>query len=279
MVNTKALQKQLFAAIAMVLVAVIAVSSSTYAWFAANTTVNATNMQVTATTSQSLVISNSALPDANTATITVASSDSVATALIPTTHDPDWATNHNGLVYNINPGYVSAETGLVEATKAALDFASAVNGSPTTGATYYKDYTVYIAANGGAMTGQDITIDITNPADAVNTLMGATSIDFYYKAVDSVGAVAAGADTFAGTLNLAGLHPVTNDATATRDTLKIENVDIPQAGTDSAIAVTMRVYVDGALKDGPTTTFVKNIDVAEVAGQNLGVSFTAAAHV
>ena len=277
MVNTKALQKQLFAAIAMVLVAVIAVSSSTYAWFAANTTVNATNMQVTATTSQSLVISNSALPDANTATITVASTDTAATALIPTTHDStDWATYPYSLKYNINPGNVNAGTGLRENGKGDLTFAAAVNGN---GSNYYKDYTVYIAANGGAMAGQDITIDITNPADAVNTLMGATSIDFYYKAVDSVGAVAAGADTFAGTLNLAGLDPDTNNATTTQDTIAISNITIPKAGDGSAIAVTMRVYVDGALKDSSTTTFVKNVDVAEVAGQNLGVSFTAAAHV
>ena len=48
MVNTKALQKQLFAAIAMVLVAVIAVSSSTYAWFATNTSVETSAMSVTA---------------------------------------------------------------------------------------------------------------------------------------------------------------------------------------------------------------------------------------
>ncbi len=110
MVNTKALQKQLFAAIAMVLVAVIAVSSSTYAWFAANTVVNATNMQVTATTSQSLVISNSALPDANTATITVASSDNGATALIPTTHDStDWATYASNCINSVQGRLLSLQ--------------------------------------------------------------------------------------------------------------------------------------------------------------------------
>ena len=46
--SVKALQKQLIAAVAMVLVAAIAVSSSTFAWFAANTTVTASGMQVTA---------------------------------------------------------------------------------------------------------------------------------------------------------------------------------------------------------------------------------------
>ena len=274
MVNTKALQKQLFAAIAMVLVAVIAVSSSTYAWFAANTTVNATNMQVTATTSQSLVISNDTLPTANTATITVDyTGDNTATALIPTTHNLSYPS---GLVYNTNPGNVSAGTGLVEDGKDPLTFASAVNGTPT-GANYYKDYTVYIAANGGAMEDQDITIDITTIA--ATHLMGATSIDFYYENVSTPTDATVSESTFVGTLNLAGLDPVTNNGSAPLDTIAISNITIPQANGNSAIAVTMRVYVDGALKDTATTTFVKNVDVAEVGDQNLGVSFTAAAHV
>ena len=44
----KALRRQLMAAIAMVLVAAIALGSSTYAWFAANTEVTATHMSVKA---------------------------------------------------------------------------------------------------------------------------------------------------------------------------------------------------------------------------------------
>lgn len=47
-VSVKSLQKQLIAAVAMVLVAMIALGSSTYAWFAANTTVTANGMSATA---------------------------------------------------------------------------------------------------------------------------------------------------------------------------------------------------------------------------------------
>ena len=47
--TVKALKKQLMAAIAMVLVATIALGSSTYAWFAANKTVTAESMSITAT--------------------------------------------------------------------------------------------------------------------------------------------------------------------------------------------------------------------------------------
>ena len=46
--NVKALKKQLMAAIAMVLVATIALGSSTYAWFVTNNTVKATTSQISA---------------------------------------------------------------------------------------------------------------------------------------------------------------------------------------------------------------------------------------
>lgn len=57
--STKALKTQLLAAIAMVLVASIALGSSTYAWFASNSKVTANGMQVTAQSTQAfLLISN-----------------------------------------------------------------------------------------------------------------------------------------------------------------------------------------------------------------------------
>lgn len=48
--NSKAIKRQLLAAIAMVLVAAIALGSSTYAWFASNNKVEANGMKITATT-------------------------------------------------------------------------------------------------------------------------------------------------------------------------------------------------------------------------------------
>lgn len=271
--NSKAIKRQLLAAIAMVLVAALALGSSTYAWFAANNKVSATNMQVTATTSQSLVITNDALPSASTGTITVASSDVSATQLIPATHDSTWATYSTGLKYNNNPGNVSASTGLVETGKTELTFLPAVNDGSTL---YYKDYIVYIAASGGALTGQDIKISLQN--SVVNTLPGATSIDFYYASVTATGTITPSTDSYVGTLNLAGIIPTSTDGTGEHKDITISNVTIPQANSAAAIAVLMRVYVDGALHDSATTTYVKNIDVAEVEGQTLAVDFEASAH-
>ena len=61
MVETKsvsALKKQLAAAIAMVLVAAVALGSSTYAWFVTNTKVTAGTAQVSAKTANTLLIKN-----------------------------------------------------------------------------------------------------------------------------------------------------------------------------------------------------------------------------
>lgn len=55
--NSKAIKRQLLAAVAMVLVAAIALGSSTYAWFVASGSVTATGMSVNATSEGGLVIS------------------------------------------------------------------------------------------------------------------------------------------------------------------------------------------------------------------------------
>ena len=55
--NSKAIKKQLLAAVAMVLVAAVALGSSTYAWFVASDTVTATGMRVQAMSEGGLAIS------------------------------------------------------------------------------------------------------------------------------------------------------------------------------------------------------------------------------
>lgn len=57
--NSKAIRKQLLAAVAMVLVAAVALGSSTYAWFAANSNVTAEGMSVNAQAENGLIIANS----------------------------------------------------------------------------------------------------------------------------------------------------------------------------------------------------------------------------
>lgn len=60
-VNTKSLKKQLAAAIAMLLVAVVALGTATYAWFVSNNTVDATTTSISAQSNAAyLVIANAA---------------------------------------------------------------------------------------------------------------------------------------------------------------------------------------------------------------------------
>lgn len=56
--NSKAIKRQLLAAIAMVLVAAIALGSSTYAWFANNTKVTANDLQLTAMSNDTFLLIN-----------------------------------------------------------------------------------------------------------------------------------------------------------------------------------------------------------------------------
>lgn len=89
MVETKsvsALKKQLAAAIAMVLVAAIALGSSTYAWFVSNNTVTATTTNISAQSNSAyLVIDNAAKghTDTNSTAAVTASETPITTKLYP----------------------------------------------------------------------------------------------------------------------------------------------------------------------------------------------------
>ena len=85
--SVKSLKKQLFAAVAMVIVAAIAVSSSTFAWFAANTTVTAQGMSVSAKSDQVFLEIEGDPSGASVATGTVTTDDTGYTTLGTLTMD------------------------------------------------------------------------------------------------------------------------------------------------------------------------------------------------
>ena len=287
----KSLKAQFIGAIAMVLVAAIAMGSSTYAWFAMNTEVKAQNMRVTATAEGSLVITKDALPTATTDSnfVKVDADNAEYTALLASTHDhsatdnkANWTTYPEGLYTISNANDVSANTGL-ELTGKTLTPTRAQN--PATGTPYYVDKVVYIASAGSVLTNQNITITIDNVSTAIELKTGdneakelpkATSIDFYYKvAGNTIGAPTPSDSTFVGTLNIAQKDPVTNDASTALTQIQIPGINIPKAGTD-AITVLMRIYVDGNLKDSATTTYIKTKDAADIRNVGLDVKFVAA---
>lgn len=79
--NSKAIKRQLLAAIAMVLVAAIALGSSTYAWFVASGTVKAEGMKVQAQAESGILIKENA---SNSPFGTIATVTSAAAKLYPT---------------------------------------------------------------------------------------------------------------------------------------------------------------------------------------------------
>lgn len=108
--NSKAIKRQLFAAIAMVLVSAIALSSSTYAWFANNNKVSATGMSVQATAEGGIEIkamsaTQAITPSADWATLADAKMNA-GTILYPTSNNP--TANNNVLTSDWY--HASAET-------------------------------------------------------------------------------------------------------------------------------------------------------------------------
>ena len=81
--NSKAIKRQLLAAIAMVLVAAIALGSSTYAWFAANTSVTATGANVTAETPTTILISKTSATEEFGSTIAMENESKMGATVYP----------------------------------------------------------------------------------------------------------------------------------------------------------------------------------------------------
>lgn len=252
----KSLKAQFIGAIAMVLVAAIAMGSSTYAWFAANNRVTATGMQVNATTSQSLVIATQ-LMVGNQTTVSL---NSTVNNLIPATHDTtavpvnssidavNTSTDQTGLNYNTNPQNVSSSTGYANSAT-ALTFAKAANNGESI---YYQDFIVYIASAGAEMTGSKLQAYLYTGSEITTDTTKATSVDFYISQ-DS-----ANMGKYAGTLNLSTLTAGANSDGVTYYTSNLDLIPsdgkIPQNNSNSDyLKVTMRVYYDGALQKAAST--------------------------
>lgn len=220
--STKALKTQLLAAIAMVLVASIALGSSTYAWFASNSKVTADGMSVQATTAQSLVIDSDHKVDAKTTVNFTAHS----TALTPITYDAETYK------YCSNGEDIDPATGLPITGKTV-----ALTVVPTDSVdSYYKDYVVYIASAGSEMTGKTLKANVT--FKTATSTQKAVTVDF--KLFDA-------ASTDLTTQPVATTRTVTTNAANSTEVTLGTGLKIPQNTGNSSIPVLMRVYFDGAL--------------------------------
>lgn len=279
--------KVLVPALGILCLSMAASVTSTFAWFAANQTVFAKNMQVKSSTPASLVIGETFHRVGQEQSITFAAPAAVK-ALAPATHSADYATYGSGLKYVTNGDLIDPNTGLMKTDAPAesellYDVAAAD--------THYVDYTAYLASAGSAIDDTDpkkLSVTMTHTEGATGDTISALSIDFYVKAVtstseDAVDTSAPTAEEYRGTLNLAGLDNTVNDvsydATKTKNSVELisstATMAIPNEKGESAVRVVMRVYFDGALLKDATHAFVytNNIDTTTL---NIDTTFTIA---
>jgi hypothetical protein len=247
------------------MVAAIMMTTASYAWFSMGTTASATGMQVSATASSSLIITDdvSKLTSAKqSVTLPTATRD-----LVPAMHDDASATK---LSVPADTSLVDAGTGKYTGTYVDAD------------TTAYYDYTVLLATTGGAaLTGKNLTATVSIPAELTNYIHNAVSIDFWMGTTTNGTTVA---PTY--TSQKVSFNEIVSGTTvsAGRKEAKLTlatGVDIPlllDSDTDdtlSYITVTMRVYFDGSMEEGSTgNTYVRNTK-ASTAGASFNVTFAA----
>ena len=136
--SVKTLRKQLFAAIAMVLVAAIALGSSTYAWFVSNNQVTATTASISAQSNAPfLVISNAAITGSTTGT-------TATTAVQDATLFPVQMVDVNDVAttFKWESAYAAATDAFTEKTSTRFVVQSADESK------YYVKQTFHVGTNG-----------------------------------------------------------------------------------------------------------------------------------
>lgn len=255
--------KKLFPAFIMLMISAILLSTATYAWFSMNTTVLATNMSVKATTGPSLVISASTNFTAGTVEV---SKSGVDITLMPATAYVsgmlDGTVAHSALtqpatnlVYVANAGDVNPATGLAKTSKTLYYSAASTQAVDGGDAGYYFDYIFYIAAEG------------ESNIDSGSLVINIDAVDFsVFDPAEKILQAIAVQPYVNGTLigNPIYIKDGVSEQVLIND-LSVISVPCGAPGeVSSAIQISLRVYIDGALLDTATTTYVKNIDIVDL---------------
>lgn len=257
--------KILAPALAILCLSTAASVTGTVAWFAANNVVSASGLTVQSTLPSSLAISNHVLPVGQATSVTMVEP---AQTLNPISHYHGVAETGDGKLYRVHNGEdVDPTTGLALPGK-TLTFDEVA--SP---ANYYVDYVVYIGSVGQALTlgvGGALSASVSFSSDNLTATNLATSISFYmYNGTIEN----SGVGTLMGTLNAAQIDPSSNHgaydgaALTSVDVFKYVaegNNTIAVASSETeALKITMRMYIDGALQNTETTTYVATNSVVQ----------------
>ena len=274
--TVKALKKQLMAAIAMVVVSAIALSSSTYAWFASNNKVTATTTKVQAQAEDGLEIAYSSTGEvisANGSFSTAASAEGDAVHLLPasTVNATNWfhasAVNSTASAANdqtmvaISP---DAVTGMVGDNQYFLlnkfTIRTASGGSN-------KDVKISkVVVTSGTVSADaldnSLRVVVTNGTNTFFFKPTLTAGDDTNPGNQQVSAVTVNEGVTSVTREKVVLYPTQPDVASQQTILS----DIDHDGAN----VSIYVYYEG--EDG--TLYSNNISTAIVAGLNITVEFT-----
>ncbi len=190
--TTKALRKQLVAAIAMVLVAAVALGSSTYAWFAMNSTVTATGMTVKAKADEGILINEVAAHASESWDDSATGNNSTAILLraTSTANTGTWYSAHSKVSSSAaeaaastasanltTGGYTTltlatdtsqAATGGTQAARTIGYVDTSANSAYDNGEGYYVKYTYYIKSS-----SDQITCGLAQNAQNLNVAVSA----------------------------------------------------------------------------------------------------------
>lgn len=171
--NTKSLKKQLAAAIAMLLVAVVALGSASYAWFVSNNTVTATTTNISAQSNSAYLVIDTITTNTNSTSAATASETFTDTKMYPA----QWKNTVDTNTWQFESAYASVKDNAAE--KSGTRFAV---GDPDTAVG--KDYTLantfYIGT--GTYDGQFTNLKVDNMTVSTgntNKLAGAIRVLVY----------------------------------------------------------------------------------------------------
>ena len=227
--------KVIIPALGILLLSTAASVTGTVAWFSSNASVSATGMSVKAHTDEALVIDSD--HEVGAAITVDLSSFNEDVALVPITFDSNaYKYCTNGAIVDPNTGYALAGEDI---TLTACP--GATSGTGNNRIDYYKEFVVYLAAAGQAITGGKLNATVSFGA-ATYTQKAAT-IDF-----SVLGEASQDIDPAEQSFS----HSKTVNASMTGDDLTISlstSQNFPLNTSNKSIPVLMRLYIDGALAD------------------------------
>ena len=268
--SVKALKKQLAAAIAMVLVAAIALGSSTYAWFVSNNNVDAITTDISAQSNSAYLVIQEATADKtatdNTSTSSATAEDRTAVALYP-------AQVVNGTTtgsYKFESAYAAAAGNSLEKTSTRFTVGTNGTAEEAVNNSYAHKDTFYIGTGGydGSFTNlkvEGVTVSAKNAdkADLVNAMRVLVVCGDQWT-VWKNGAEVTSVDT----LNTAGNATETTTLTA-KYTDATNKAIAASVSKDNDVTVDIYVFYDGA--DGQ----VNSDNLADLKDCGVTVTFTA----